>query len=386
MSELVRREVFEAAEEKRLAPYAMRSSKSLGRRHAEPEDPWRNVFQRDRDRIIHCGAFRRMDQKTQVFVSRFGDNYRTRLTHSLEVSQVARAVSRALGLNEDLTEAVALAHDLGHAPFGHSGCDVLDELMRDLGGFDQNQQSLRVVDALEVRYPGFRGLNLSFEVRESIAKHNRPFEGPFFLEFRPEWGPLLEAQVVDSCDGIAYNSHDLDDGLASGILTREMVESVELWRIVDARVSARWPGIDGKMRVLKGVSEVINFLVHDLIATTGRRLAELGIETVDDVRGLSASVVGFSPEVERQEGELRKFLYENFYMHYTVHRMRHRARIFIEGLFREFTRNPKLLPPRFQRAVQSDGLERTVADYIAGMTDSYAQREYQRLFNPFEGM
>jgi dGTPase len=383
--ELVRRDDLEAREARELKSYAMRSSESRGRKHPEQKDDWRAAFARDRDRIIHCGAFRRLDQKTQVFVSRTGDNYRTRLTHSIEVSQVARSVARSLGLNEDLTEAVALAHDLGHAPFGHSGCDVLDRLMVDHGGFEQNHQSLRVVDHLEVRYPGFTGLNLSFEVRESIIKHKRPFVGAAYAEFRPDEGPLLEAQVVDECDGIAYNSHDLDDGLASGIITEEMLEELSLWRSVRARVESRWSGISGRMRVLKCVSEVINYLINDLIATTAERIAAANVLTVADVRARHEPLVALSPAVGREEAELRGFLYHSFYTHYTVHRMRNRARIFIEGLFREFVRNPKLLPPRFQDGIDRDGLERTVADYIAGMTDPYAQTEYRRLFNPFEG-
>lgn len=382
MADFLRREDHEARELRDLKPYAMQSAATRGRKFDEPHDEWRGVFARDRDRIIHCGAFRRLENKTQVFVSRTGDNYRTRLTHSLEVSQVARSVARMLGVNEDLTEAVALAHDLGHAPFGHSGCDVLSELMRLFGGFEQNRQSLRVVDQLEVRYPGFRGLNLTYEVRESIIKHSRPFEGPDFSEFHPEEGPLLEAQIVDECDGIAYNSHDLDDGLESGILTEEMVEKLEIWNVVAARVERRWPGVSGKMRRLKVVAELINYLLHDLIKTTASNITTFGIRSVADVRAETRPIAGFSVDVSRQEKELRRFLFDNFYTHYTIHRMRHRARIFIEGLFREFTRNPRLLPPRFQETIAVDGLERTVTDYVAGMTDAYAQREYQRLFNP----
>lgn len=385
MFDLYRRADHEDREERSLKPYAMKSRASRGRRFSEPEDEWRAVYQRDRDRIIHCGAFRRLEDKTQVFVSNTGDNYRTRLTHSLEVSQVARSVARMLGVNEDLTEAVALAHDLGHAPFGHSGCDVLAELMKDHGGFEQNRQSLRVVDHLEVRYPGFRGLNLSYEVRESILKHTRPFEGTAFLPFHPEEGPLLEAQIVDECDGIAYNSHDLDDGLESGILSEDMLDGLSLWRTVRARVEDRWPGLKGKMLRLKCVSEVINYLLHDLVQATRREIENRGIRSIEDVRAQKDAVVRFSPEVLAAEQELRRFLFGNFYTHYTVHRMRNRARIFIEGLFREFTRNPRLLAPRFRESAVEEGLERVVADYIAGMTDAYAQREYQRLFNPFEG-
>ena len=369
-----------------LKPYAAHASASRGRIFDEAADPWRTVFQRDRDRVIHTTAFRRLENKTQVFVSRAGDHYRTRLTHTLEVAQVARSIARILGLNEDLTEAVALAHDLGHAPFGHSGGDVLDKLMKDDGGFDHNFQSLRILEHLEVRYPDFVGLNLTYEVRESIAKHNRPFTNPIFDPYHREEGPLLEAQLVDLCDGIAYNSHDVDDGLSSGILIENELAELEIWKVVSVRVRDRWPNISDRLHRKKCVSGIIDHLIRDLVVSSLTEIESRGIRTVDDVRAQQTNTIGFSNDVRRQERELRRFLFSKFYTHYKVHRMRNRARIFITGLFGEFTRNPKLLPPRFQDRAEAEGISRAVADYIAGMTDPYAEREYQRLFNPFEGV
>lgn len=369
-----------------LKPYAAHAAATRGRNFDEPEDPWRTVFQRDRDRIIHTTAFRRLENKTQVFVSRTGDHYRTRLTHSLEVAQVSRSIARILSLNEDLTEAVALAHDLGHAPFGHSGGDVLDKLMKDEGGFDHNYQSLRILEHLEVRYPDFVGLNLTYEVRESIVKHNRPFTNAVFDPYHREEGALLEAQLVDLCDGIAYNSHDVDDGLSSGILVESELAELEIWQVVSVRVRDRWPAISDRLHRKKVVSGIIDHLIRDLVISSLSEIKARGIQTVDDVRAQQTDTLGFSKPVRRQERELRRFLFSHFYTHYKVHRMRNRARIFITGLFGEFTNNPKLLPPRFQDRAEAGGVSRAVADYIAGMTDPYAEREYQRLFNPFEGV
>jgi dGTPase len=382
-SKLVRtRRDLEEAERSALAGFGMKSGDSRGRRHPEEKDEQRTEFQRDRDRIIHSTAFRRLIGKTQVFVSDTGDHYRTRLTHSLEVSQIARSIARSLGLNQDLTEAVAIAHDLGHAPFGHSGGDALDELMKGHGGFEHNHQSLRILDYLEIQYPGFRGLNLSYEVRESILKHRRPFEGPAYADYHPEESPLLEAQLVDVADGIAYNSHDLDDGIRSGILDPEALDDVVLLVSVKQEVLARYPGLQGRALVQKIVAGVINYLVRDLLRNTARRIEELGIRTVEDVRRTREVVVSLSPAVKKAEAGLRRFLFENFYTHDRVSGMRHRSKVFLAALFEAFVKEPQLLPKRFRDLADADGVERAAADYIAGMTDGYAQRIYRRLFDP----
>ena len=382
---LSRKQVLEQ-EDLNLAGYACRSSATRGRRVSAPPDPRRTDFQRDRARIIHSTAFRRLNGKTQVFVADTGDHYRTRLTHSLEVSQIARAVSRSLRLNEDLTEALALAHDLGHTPYGHSGGDVLDELMAEHGGFEHNRQSLRILDILEIKYPGFEGLNLSYEVRESIIKHKRPFEGPDYETYRPQDGPCLEAQVVDVADGIAYLSADLDDGLRSGILTSEALDrDVRLWGRARDGALARYPGIQGRMLELKVVAQLISLLVRDLCESTVRRIAEREVTTLVDVRAAQEPIVANSAEVSAEEYELRGFLYEHFYTHYKVCRMRNRARVMITGLFRAYCAGKELMPPRFQSLSERDGLERAVADYVSGMTDRYAQKEYGLLFQPGEG-
>ncbi len=384
MDGVVTREEVEAREEQWLSPFGMKSGRSRGRRVEHGRDLWRTDFQRDRDRIIHCSAFRRLDNKTQVFVAPTGGHFRTRLTHSLEVAQITRSPARRLGLNEDLCEAVALAHDLGHTPFGHSGGDVLARLMQDHGGFEHNLQSLRIVDHLEIRYPGCRGLNLTYEVRESIVKHNRPFRGPHFADYHPEQGPLLEAQLVDLCDGIAYNSHDIDDGLQSGLLKLEELDQLAIMKVIRERVRRKWPGISARLEVRKCIGELIDYLSADLVTHSMTRIRDLGIQSVEDVRAQGDPVLAFSETVQQQDEELRSFLHEKLYTHYRVHQMRNRAKVFIEGLFHEYVGNPQLMPPRYQIWAEEEGLERTVADYIAGMTDGYAQAEYQRLFNPFD--
>jgi dGTPase len=380
------REQVLAEEAASLAPWACRGLESRGRRVPEPEDALRTDFQRDRDRIIHSTAFRRLNGKTQVFVSDTGDHYRTRLTHSLEVSQVSRSIGRSLRLNEDLIEALALAHDLGHTPFGHSGGDVLDDLMKDHGGFEHNRQSLRIVDRLEMKYPGFHGLNLTYEVRESIIKHARPFEGPEYADYRPDEGPCLEAQVVDQADGIAYMSADLDDGLRSGIIDRnDLRREVGLWRQAEEDALDRYPGVADRMLELKVVAQLISILVRDLVESTRTRLLQSGIRDLTDVRKGAEPLASFSDDIKTLEYELRGFLYDRFYTHYKVCRMRNRARVMIAGLFRAYVRGPELLPPRFRNLARADGLERSVADYVSGMTDRYAQKEYGLLFQPGEG-
>lgn len=375
----------EEAEERRLQAYACASRRSRGRRVAEDPDPLRTEFQRDRDRIIHSTAFRRLIGKTQVFVSDTGDHYRVRLTHSLEVAQIARSLARSLGLNEDLTEALALAHDLGHAPFGHIGGDVLDELMRGAGGFEHNRQSLRILDQLETKYPAFPGLNLTYEVRESVMKHKRPFEGPDFAPYHPEEGPCLEAQVVDFADGIAYNSHDLDDALRSGILALDDVREIFLWREVEAAARAAHPGAEGPVLQHRIIGRLIHTQVRDLVTATADNLRRLRIRTLADVRAVREPLVGFGASFGKEERALRDFLFGRFYTHYKVLRMRNRARVIISGLFQALRDNPELMPPRFQELAARDGVERAVADYISGMTDRYAQKEYALLFQPGQG-
>ncbi|HHT9153494.1 MAG TPA: deoxyguanosinetriphosphate triphosphohydrolase [Candidatus Hypogeohydataceae bacterium YC40] len=373
---------IELREEKELACYATKSKDSRGRKYPEEEHPYRSVYQRDKDRIIHSTAFRRLEYKTQVFVNHEGDYYRTRLTHTIEVAQVSRCLSRALNLNEDLTEAIALAHDLGHTPFGHSGEEALSKLMVGHGGFEHNLQALRVVDILEKRYPGFSGLNLSWEVRESILKHNAVKE--VLVEFNPKEKPLLEAQVVDKADSIAYDTHDLDDSLKAGLINEESLHDVELWRYASEKVASKWSNLDSDTRRSQTIVFLINLQVTDLIENIQRRLKESVVGSPEEVRRCPQLIVDFSPEISEKKKKLEKFLWENVYTHYRVARMSDKARRFVEELFKAFVANPKQLPPDFQAWVKKEGLHRGVCDYIAGMTDRYAQDEYLRLFQPYE--
>jgi len=378
------REQFEQREATWLAPYAMRSADSRGRLHPEPEHPLRTAYQRDRERIIHSTAFRRLEYKTQVFVNHEGDHYRTRLTHTIEVAQIARAIARFLNLNEDLTEAVALAHDVGHTPFGHSGEDALRELMKDHGGFEHNLHGLRVVDVIEHRYPDFPGLNLTWEVRESIAKHSTAYDRPTARAFDPTKRPLLEAQVVDAADGIAYISHDLDDAFTAHILDDSVYQEVEILAEVHDAVRRRNPNASPRERRNEVVRAIINLLVTDLCRTTTERLRDLRIATPDDVRCAPEPVVDFSPDVRRKRDLLQAYLLEHVYRNYRVARMANKARRFIEELFRAYVDDVRQLPPDYQRWAEREGLHQAVCDYIAGMTDRYAQDEYLRLFAPFE--
>jgi len=371
---------IEAREELELASYASRSADSRGRRHVEAEHPYRSVYQRDKDRIIHCTSFRRLEYKTQVFVNHEGDYYRTRLTHTLEVSQISRVAARALGLNEDLAEAIALAHDLGHTPFGHSGEEVLHRLMEGQGGFEHNRHGLRVVEWLERPYSEFPGLNLSWEVREAMIKHTTRYDSPISDEFHPDEKPPLEAQVVDLADAIAYNSHDVDDGLKAGLLDEREMLDVELWRgCVEGGASC---AETADQRRARSVRNLINAEVTDLIQATGRRIEERGIEGVSDVRSAKESVVVMTPEMARLKGELEEFLLSKLYRHYRVVRMSRKAKRFIEDLFQEYVKNTDQLPPDTQKQLESEAEHRVICDYIAGMTDRYAEDEYLRLFMP----
>ncbi len=378
------REEWEKDEGERLAPWAMRSKDSRGRVHGEEEHSYRAIFQRDRDRIVHSTAFRRLEYKTQVFVNHEGDYYRTRLTHTIEVAQIARSIARTMKLNEDLTEAIALAHDLGHTPFGHSGEEALQELMKEHGGFEHNKQGLRVVDKLEKRYPGFKGLNLNWEVREGILKHSTPYDVASVEEFEPNRHPTLEAQVISIADEIAYNSHDLDDGLKAGILSEESLIEVELWEKNYIRIGRDYPTLEQERKIYQAVRLLIDLQVTDLLKETLRRLKELGVSSVEDVRNQPSRIVSFSPEMMRKDKELKDFLYANLYRHYRVIRMADKARRFIRELFNCYLERPEQLPPGTQEKLKEESPHRVVCDYIAGMTDRYALGEYNKLFQPYE--
>lgn len=379
---MITRVDIERREEKELAGYAMKSKDSFGRKYPEEEHLYRSVYQRDKDRIIHSTAFRRLEYKTQVFVNHEGDYYRTRLTHTMEVAQISRSVARALNLNEDLTEAIALAHDLGHTPFGHSGEEALAELMKDHGGFEHNLHGLRVVDILEKRYPGFPGLNLSLELRGSIVKHDAATKVD--VEFSPEEMPLLEAQVVDKADSLAYDNHDLDDSLKAGLINEEDLADVELWRYASESVDKKWNGLDKGPKRAQTIIFLINLEVTNLLENTERKLKDMGIESVGDVRACKETLVEFSPELTEQKKRLQAFMSERVYRHYRVARMSYKAKRFIVELFNVYAENSKQLPPEFQQWIGEAGLHQSVCDYIAGMTDRYAQDEYMRLFYPYE--
>lgn len=383
---MLTRAEFAALEDQLLAPYAVRSAASRGRVHAEPEHPFRMAFQRDRDRIIHSTAFRRLEYKTQVFVNHEGDYYRTRLTHTMEAAQITRTITKSLRLNADLAEAVALAHDLGHTPFGHAGERVLNDLMAEHGGFEHNAQSLRIVDVLEERYPDFRGLNLTWEVREGIVKHTPPYDKPLAARFDPGRGPCLEAQLVDYTDEIAYNSHDIDDGLKSGLLTFEQLEGIGLWREAYHTVRARSPHASQRIWRYQAIRLIIDRLVTDLMETLERRLATAAVTSVDDVRAHGEPLVGHSPQVEAQRQELKGFLMDNLYRHYKVIRMFEKAKRVMRELFSAYMSEPLQLPPHIleRHHLFGDPLPRIIADYIAGMTDRFALEEHRKLFDPLE--
>lgn len=365
-----------------LAPYAANPEITLGRRFDELPSPLRNAFQRDRDRIIHSTAFRRLEYKTQVFVNHEGDLFRTRLTHSLEVAQIARGIARTLNVHEDLTEAIALAHDLGHTPFGHAGQDALNECMRDNGGFEHNLQSLRVVDQLEQRYADFDGLNLTFELREGILKHcsikNAKQLGDVGRRFIDKTNPTLEAQLTNFADEIAYNNHDIDDGLRSGLITIEQLQEVALFNSQLEIVKAKYPKLEQKRLVHETVRRMINILVVDLCQTSAQNIAEIAPKNIQDIRQ-APYLIGFSEAMAKKNLELKQFLRKNLYHHYKVNRMSAKAMRIIRELFDVFLNDPSLMPPEHQINAESDKA-RAVADYIAGMTDRFAIREHRRLF------
>jgi dGTPase len=371
--------------EAHLAPYAARSEASRGRRFSEPAPASRTEFQRDRDRIIHSTAFRRLEYKTQVFVNHEGDLFRTRLTHSIEVAQIGRSIARNLRLNEDLVEAISLAHDLGHTPFGHAGQDALNECMQAFGGFEHNLQSLRVVDELEEHYGAFNGLNLMFETREGVLKHcslsNARKLGDIGQRFIDKKQPTLEAQLANLADEIAYNNHDIDDGLRSGLLTTAQLDDVDFYARHRREVESAYPGITGRRAIHETIRRMINALIVDLTVASQARIDEARVQTVEDVRNTSAMIT-FSDTMNQEAVDLKRFLRSNLYHHYQVNRMTSKARRIVRELFNAFMDEPRLLPPDYQ--VMEPGREqaqaRKVSDYIAGMTDRYAVREHRRLF------
>jgi len=376
------REEYEELEKRDLAPYASHSGASMGREYEEEEHPYRSRFQRDRDRIIHSKAFRRLEYKTQVFVNHEGDHYRTRLTHSLEVAQISRSIARMLCLNEDLAEAIALAHDLGHPPFGHSGQDVMNELMAGHGGFEHNRQSLRIVTLLEQPYAAFPGLNLSYEVLEGISKHFTDYDLPQGRGFSREGEPSLEAQLVNLADEIAYNNHDLDDGLRSQMIDLEQLREVQIWQENFERVGRGIGKGQVELQARATVKELINLLVSDLIQQTEKNIQARKISSPQDVRERGKSLVGFSEEVKRQTVELKRFLFAKLYRHYRVERMAVKAERILRDLFSTYLQNPKILPPEvFEKSPEQDS-HRAICDYVAGMTDRFALEEHEKLFNP----
>jgi dGTPase len=376
------REVLERREEETLAPYACRSAQSRGRAYREEEHPFRLAFQRDRDRLVHSTAFRRLEYKTQVFVNHEGDHFRTRLTHTLEVAQIARTIARSLRLNEDLTEAVALAHDLGHPPFGHAGERAMNEMMQPYGGFEHNVQSLRIVEVLEDRYPEFPGLNLTWETRTGLQKHQPRFLPPDANGLTAPVGPSLEAQVADCADEIAYNNHDIDDGLTSQMIELDHLRQVPLWEEHFRLVQHRFPQAPRKILWRQSVRSIINGLVVDLCEETLRRLEAMGITTVDAVLSAPQPLVGFGQVMEGQNAALKQFLLENLYRHYRVIRMAEKARRIIHDLFKVYSESPRQLPPSFSTRIATEGVPRVVCDYIAGMTDRFALEEHRKLFDP----
>lgn len=376
---------FKEFEDKFLATYASKSYNTRGRVYAESEHPYRSAYQRDRDRIIHSAAFRRLEYKTQVFVNHEGDYFRTRLTHTLEVAQIARTIAYALSLNPDLTEALALAHDLGHTPFGHSGEDSLNELMRKNSGFNHNLQGLRVVDVLEERYPDFPGINLTWEVREGIVKHSSAFDRAVKIkELAPQELPTLETQIVDIADEIAYDNHDLDDGLTSGLLKESDLEKTKIWQRLILKVSGKLSGMAKDKRKYLIIRSLIDLQVTDLIRQTQENIGRQKIKTWFDVKKADSKIASFSKEVLELRRPLRSLLIDKLYNHYRVVRMSLKAKRIIKELFVYYVNYPNALPQEIQEKIGKEKVKRVVCDYIAGMTDRYALNEYEKIFDPYE--
>ncbi len=372
---------LEEIEDRTLAPYGMRSKNSKGRAYPDDEPEYRTAFQRDHDRILHTTAFRRLEYKTQVFINYEGDYYRTRLTHTLEVAQIARTIARALGANEDLVETICLAHDLGHSPFGHSGEVTLARLMQDFGGFDHNKQSLRIVTLLENRYPDFPGLNLTWEVREGIVKHESEYDVSDASEYSPELRGNLEAQIANVADELAYTAHDLDDGLRSGMITPNDLAGITLWEILSDSIGWRDTILDELTRH-RLIRRLIGIEVTDLVYATHQRLRDGNVRSVEDLQRLPYNVIVFSEDMHRRNRQIKDFLYKNLYRHSRVVRMAVKAERIITDLFKAYRSEPAILPYHIREQIEERGLERTICDYIAGMTDRFAVDEYQKLFDP----
>ena len=377
------REHLEENEYRLLAPYGFKSRESRGRAYAEPEHAYRTAFQRDRDRIVHSTAFRRLEYKTQVFVNYEGDHYRTRLTHTIETAQIARTIARSLQLNEDSTEAIALAHDLGHTPFGHAGEAALHELMLGHGGFNHNTQSLRLVERLEQRYPSFPGLNLTWETREGIIKHTTEYDASDARDYEPGCRASLEAQAVNAADEIAFNAHDLDDGLRAGLLEPSALVGIEVWEEVCHRCGLR-PQELGEMDRPCAIRELINIEVTDLLETAGAALAAHRIDSPDAARNHPANLVTFSPAMAAKNRQLRSFLFTHLYRHYRVIRMAVKTQRLVTQLFRTYLDEPSQLPESVRSRLGEDDPRRVICDYVAGMTDRYALEEHRKLFDPQE--
>jgi len=380
---LITRQKLEENELETLAPYGSKSRDSRGRAYSEDEPRDRTAFQRDRDRILHTTAFRRLEYKTQVFVNYEGDYYRTRLTHTLEVAQIGRSIARALGASEDLIEAICLAHDLGHPPFGHSGEVALNKLMTGYNGFDHNKQSLRIVTKLEHRYPNFLGLNLTWETREGIVKHETEYDIADASEYNPDLRGHLEAQIANVADELAYTAHDLDDGLRSGLITTATVDGSGLWE--QTKASVGWAGgpLDDLTRH-RLIRRLIGLEVSNLAEATSARIDASGAQSALELQKLDHNVVGWSDDFKAKNRELKSLLFNNMYRHYRVVRMATKAEKFISELFNAYVAGPAQLPPSASRRVGEVGLHRAVCDYIAGMTDRYALDEHAKLFDPHQ--
>lgn len=376
-----KREQIEEQEDLSLAPYGIRSRDSKGREYPDTTPIYRTAFQRDRDRILHTTAFRRLEYKTQVFINTEGDYYRTRLTHTLEVAQIGRTVARALGANEDLEEAICLAHDLGHSPFGHSGERILNKLMADYGGFDHNKQSLRIVTQLEKRFLDFPGLNLTWETREGIVKHETEYDISDAKDYDPDLRGHLEAQIANAADELAYSAHDLDDGLRSGLITPAMLEGLSLWKILVENVG--WKSCElfelDRKRIIR---HMIGVEIEDLIESTAKAIKKSGIKNVHELQSLPHNVIQFSKDLTKCNRELKDFLFKNLYQSHRVVRMQVKAEGILNDLFSAYQKDPLMLPAQIQNRIEDIGLERSICDYIAGMTDRFAIEEHQKIFNP----
>ena len=377
------RELLEQLEDQVLAPYGLRSKDSKGRKYPDKEPAYRTAFQRDRDRILHTTAFRRLEYKTQVFINYEGDYFRTRLTHTLEVAQIGRTLARALGANEDLVETICLAHDLGHPPFGHSGEVVLNRLMKEYGGFDHNKQSYRIVTQMENRYPDHPGLNLTWETREGIVKHETEYDISDASEYNPELRGSLEAQLANVADELAYTAHDLDDGLRSGMITPAMLSGIEMWEVLRESIGWKTDHLSDLDRH-RLIRRLIGLLVTDVVEATSQEIKSSRVKTALGLQKLDHNVAVYGEDTRRRNRELKDFLYNKLYRHYRVVRMAKKAERIITELFHAYHDEPAMLDEEFQKAAQEKSLERTICDYIAGMTDRYATEEYQKLFDPMK--